>query len=287
MAPKTAEKSTKKVESKKAETKAESKKTETKKVEKSTEKAASKKAESKKSESKKTEKRAESKKTETPAEPQERVKRDPATKESFRADFETLENKLKETIKESLSGEGKRRINEWFRLFQQLHKDAKKLVKVPGNRGKNSDKSGFKKPVTISKALADFCSANADGVIKFMEANIQTEGEKSKYFGKDLSIFRDWDIKTDAKDETKGKHSRDKVTIFLCAYVANKNLRKEGNKKLLIFDDALQKLFNLKSKEQDNNGNDLSYTGIQSLLTDHYPEPKTQKKPKSAKPLKA
>ena len=263
------EKKTKKADSKKAETPASSKKADSKKTEK--------KAETK-TESKKAEKKATEKKPAAPkkaAEPRE--KRPKPTKESFLNDLQAAESKLAEVIKqlgELKMTEAKKIVNEFYRqTFSDIVKDSKKVkeLKVKNNRTA-SQVSGLSNAVAISAELAAFCQANAAKVVAYMK------GEK-KYEGKDIAQFSQWSTKTDASNPDAGKHSRTKVTTFLCAYIALNNLKDPENMRFITFDEPMAKLFHVTDKKIDtitekNKGNRWTFTSLQSLLKhcNHYPK---------------
>lgn len=255
------------------------KSTSTKKEEVAAAPVANKKSESKKvekkSESKKSEKKTESKKVEKPVvEKAPKVKRN-VDKQSVHGDFLALEQNFKDTLK-SLPTESRRALGDIFRRFVDLRKDSTKVMGIKSKR-QNSGNGGFKKEVKISEALSKFCTANSGTVLKWIQSDIakgKAEGKPSKWEAKDVSSFSNWDV--------NGGHGRDKVTNFMCAYVADKQLQIPNNRKFLKFDAPLQQLFGLKHADRDNNGEPLTYCSIQSFLTNHYPEALAAKKAKEA-----
>jgi hypothetical protein len=268
-----------KADSKKAEKKADSKKAETK----ADSKKAEKKADSKKADTKADSKKADSKKAvekkpaaeKKAAEPRE--KRPKPTKESFLNDLQAAETKLGELVKqlgELKLTEAKKIVNEFYRqTFSDIVKDAKKVkeLKVKNNRT-GSQVSGLSNAVVISPELAAFCQSHSAKVVSYMK------GEK-KYEGKDINQFSQWSTKTDASNPDAGKHSRTKVTTFLCAYIALNNLKDPENMRYITFDDNMAKLFKVTDKKIDtvtekNKGNRWTFTSLQSLLKhcNHYPK---------------
>jgi hypothetical protein len=233
-----------------------------------------KKTESKKSESKKSESKKVEKVEKAPVEKAPKVKRN-VDKQSVHSDFLALEQNFKDTLK-SLPTESRRALGDIFRRFVDLRKDSTKVMGIKSKR-QNSGNGGFKKEVKISDALSKFCSANSASVLKWIQSDItkgKSEGKPSKWESKDVSSFSNWDV--------NGGHGRDKVTNFMCAYVADKQLQIPNNRKYLKFDTPLQQLFGLKFADRDNNGEPLTYCSIQSFLTQHYPEALAQKKIKEA-----
>ena len=192
------------------------------------------------------------------------------------ADLQAAETKLAEVVKqlgELKLTEAKKIVNEFYRgTFSDIVKDSKKVkeLKVKNDRS-GSQNSGFSTAVAISQQLADFCKAHSAKVVAFMK------GDK-KYEGKDLSSFSEWSTATDANKPEAGKHSRTKITTFLCAYIAMNNLKDAVNKRFISFDDNLCKLFNVTDKQKDTvtakKGERWTFTSLQSLLKhcNHYPK---------------
>lgn len=60
--------------------------------------------------------------------------------------------------------------------------------------------------------------------------------------------------------------SRNEVTKFMCEYIKDKKLQSEKDKRQIVPDDSMKKLFELKK------GENINYCLLQKLLTRHYPK---------------
>lgn len=218
-------------------------------------------------------KKSASKKEDTPvaeeaAEPVEKVKRGPATRESVTADFEALETKMDEIIKALReSGQKNVGISNWkscLKSLRVLHADANKIMKVKRqHKSTGENKGGFHKEVVISGDLSKFCATHAVEVAKAIKKLVD-----DKDSGYDVKKYTEWKA---ADWNTTDKATRSKVTKFMCDYVKAKSLQKADNKREFVVDAAMKALFGLKSNDKDNNGKPINYCSLQKLLIPHYP----------------
>lgn len=104
--------------------------------------------------------------TDAPAEKKERKRRE-VTKESVEVSFKELEGRINEEIETLRSSEEKVKGVKFLRtvnkLVKILHKDYQRVLKLKKKRNVTGNKSGFMKPVKITKDLADFTGWDANG----------------------------------------------------------------------------------------------------------------------------
>lgn len=162
------------------------------------------------------------------------AKRVAPTKESVLASFDEVIEFIDAEIQTIRSGDGKTKgVAAWRSVNSKLKKLKKQTARIA--KGKKVRKEGNKN----------------SGFLK----PVDVSDEMSKFAG--------W-----GADEL---HSRVDVTKFICNYVKENDLQNPDDRRKIVPDAKLKKLFGLKKDDKEP----IPYFQIQKLLKGHFPAPKT------------